>query len=364
MRFRALRALGVLFLIALVALPARMAEGATTPKKKTSGTTTAKRSSTSAKGSSTRKSSSTVARGQKSSKGSRATVRSGKGSASRKGRLAAKGRRSRRAAPPAGGVYARNAILVDPRTGEVLFAKNAQRQVPIASLTKLMTALVFLEQKPNLRREAEVHAEDMSGAGRTQLRLNESVALGDLLHMSLMCSDNVATRVLARSAGLESDVFVARMNRKAHELGLEETHFVEFTGLDERNVSSASDVARLLHAAAHDPTIQNITTTREYAFRTTRRDHVFRNTNRLLYGRWSVLGGKTGFISEAGYCYATWVREYGRDLIAVVLGAPTEATRFADAVRLIQKASPAKASAAPADAAGPRLASTSRAAAQ
>lgn len=364
MRFRALRALGVLFLIALVALPAGMAAGATTPTKKTSRSTTAKRSGATAKPSTASRSGSSLARGQKSSKGSRTSVRSGKGSAARKGRLAARGRRVRRAAPPVGGVYARNAILVDPRTGEVLFAKNAQRQVPIASLTKLMTALVFLEQKPNLRRVVEVHAEDMSGAGRTQLRLNEPVALGDLLHMSLMCSDNVATRVLARSAGLESDAFVTRMNRKAHELGLDETHFVEFTGLDERNVSSASDVARLLHAAAHDPLIQDITTTREYAFRTTRRDHVFRNTNRLLYGRYSVLGGKTGFISEAGYCYATWVREYGRDLIAVVLGAPTEATRFADAVRLIQKASPARASSSVPEAPGARLASSSRAAAQ
>jgi D-alanyl-D-alanine endopeptidase (penicillin-binding protein 7) len=248
--------------------------------------------------------------------------------------------RHRRHAPPAGGVYARNAILIDPSTGEVLFAKNAASSVPIASLTKLMTALVFLEQKPALDRYAEVTPADLSGAGHTQLRGGEKVALGDLLHMSLMCSDNVATRIVAREAGLAPDAFVARMNTKAGELGLSGSHFVEFTGLDERNVASAADVARLLHAAAHEPLIQQITTTREYEFRTERRVHALRNTDRLLYGRYDVLGGKTGFINEAGYCFATWVRLQGRDLIAVVLGAPTMATRFADAVRLLQKTNP------------------------
>jgi serine-type D-Ala-D-Ala endopeptidase (penicillin-binding protein 7) len=219
----------------------------------------------------------------------------------------------------------------------VLFAKNSDSCVPIASLTKLMTALVFLEQKPALDQEVVVTIAELKGAGHTQLRSGEVVALGDLLHMSLMSSDNVATRVLARESGLTGDEFVARMNRKAVELGLTSSRFVEFTGLDERNVSSASDIARLLHAAAHDPLIQEITTTRQYQFATGRRMHAVHNTNRLLYGRYEVLGGKTGFILEAGYCFATWIRSQGRDLIAVVLGAPTNSTRFADAVRLLQK---------------------------
>jgi len=227
--------------------------------------------------------------------------------------------------------------LIDPSTGEVLFEKNSAASVPIASLTKLMTTLVFLEQKPDLTREVEVTQAELSGAGHTQLRRGERVVLGDLLHMALMCSDNVATRVLARESGLAPQDFVARMNRKAVELGLAGSRFVEFTGLDNRNVSTAADVARMLHAAAHDPLIQQITTTREYEFRTERRVHAIRNTDRLLYGNWDVLGGKTGFIQEAGYCFAMWIRTQGRDLIAVVLGAPTNATRFADAVRLVQK---------------------------
>ena len=244
-------------------------------------------------------------------------------------------------APPEGGVYARNAILLDPLTGEVLFEKNASRSVPIASLSKLMTALVFLEQKPDLDKQVTVRADELAGAGHTQLRRGEVVPLGELLHMSLMCSDNCATRVIALESGLTPDEFIARMNTKSIELGLTGTRFVEFTGLNEHNVSTAADIARLLHAAANEPLIAEITTTRSYDFHTARRWHTIGNTNRLLYGRYEVLGGKTGFIRPAGYCFATWVRAQGRDLIAVVLGAPTNATRFADAVRLIQKVPPA-----------------------
>lgn len=248
-------------------------------------------------------------------------------------------RRARRRRPlPADGVYSRNAILLDPKTGEVLFEKRSSSSVPIASLTKLMTMMVFLEQKPDLQREVEVTLTEIRGGGNTQLRRGEHAPLGELLRMSLMSSDNVATRVLARESGLPADDFIARMNLKAVELGLTGTRFTEFTGLDERNVSTASDVARLLHAAANEKLIAEITTTRSHEFRTQRRHHMIGNTNRLLYGRYEVLGGKTGFIQEAGYCFATWVRSQGRDLIAVVLGAPTNATRFADTVRLLQKA--------------------------
>jgi len=244
-------------------------------------------------------------------------------------------RRARRAPP--GGVYARNAVVFDPATGEVLYEKNAALSVPIASITKLMTALVFLEQKPDFDREVEVTMTEISGGGHTQLRNHERVAIGDLMHMSLMCSDNVATRVLVRESGKPMEDFLARMNQKALELGLTHSRFVEITGLDERNVSTATDVARLLQAAASQELVREITTTPSYEFRSSRRAHLISNTNRLLYGRYEILGGKTGFISEAGYCLVTWVRTQGREFIAVVLGAPTNATRFADVVRLIQR---------------------------
>ena len=248
-------------------------------------------------------------------------------------------RRRARRAPP-GGVWARNAVLIDPSTGEVLYEKNATSSVPIASLSKLMTVRVFLEQRPDLDRTVEVTRAELQGAGRSQLRNHERVALRDLLHMSVMCSDNAATRVLVRESGLAPEDFLARMNRSAIELGLARTRYVEFTGLDERNVSTAADCARLLRAAADDPVIQDIMTTRIYAFRSATRPHTIANTNRLLYGRYEVRGGKTGHISEAGYCLATWIHSQGRDLIAVVLGAPTAATRFADVTRLVQRIRP------------------------
>jgi D-alanyl-D-alanine endopeptidase (penicillin-binding protein 7) len=240
--------------------------------------------------------------------------------------------------PPPGGVYARSAIVLDPATGEVLFAKDAARSAPIASLTKMMTDLVFLEQRPDLLKNVEVTRAEITGGGHTQLRNSEQVMLGDLLHMSLMCSDNVATRVLVRESGLSLPDFIARMNQKASELGLTNTSFVEVTGLDERNVSSATDVARLLHAAADNSTIRQISTTPYYDFRSATRAHRIVNTNRLLHNQsLEIVGGKTGFINEAGYCLATWIRAEGRDMIAVVLGAPTNATRFADVVRLVQR---------------------------
>ena len=253
-------------------------------------------------------------------------------------------RRRARRAPPGGVVWARNAIVLDPATGQVLYQKNADAAAPCASLTKLMTTLVVLEQQPDLDRVVEVTRSEIAGGGHTQLRRGEQVALGDLLHMGLMSSDNVATRVLVRESGLSGEDFLARMNRKAVELGLARTRFVEFTGLDERNISTATDIARLLHAAAANETLREISTTRGYDFRSRSarnrsRAHHVANTNRLLYGRYEIRGGKTGFIHEAGYCLATWVRTQGRDMIAVVLGAPTNATRFADVVRLVQHAS-------------------------
>jgi len=253
-------------------------------------------------------------------------------------------RRTGRRAPPGGVVWARNAIVLDPATDTVLYEKNAGASAPCASLTKLMTGLVFLEQRPDFTRSVEITEGELRGGGHTQLRRGEHVRLGDLLHMSLMCSDNVATRVLVRESGLPIEDFLARMNRKAVELGLARTRFVESTGLDERNVSTAADMARLLRAASENAIIHEISTRRGYDFlglssQNRARSHHISNTNRLLYGRYEIRGGKTGFISEAGYCLATWIRTDQRDMIAVVLGAPTNATRFADVVRMVQHTS-------------------------
>src|SRR5262245_58862404 len=145
--------------------------------------------------------------------GSTTSLRSTRAAGKAPGR-AVRHRRGRRL-PPGGVVWARNAVVLDPATNEILWEKNAAATVPIASLSKLMTTLIFLEGSPDLERVVEVTGDEIAGGGHTQLRNHEQVALGDLLHMRLMCSDNVATRVLARESGIAREDFLARMNRKA-----------------------------------------------------------------------------------------------------------------------------------------------------
>jgi D-alanyl-D-alanine endopeptidase (penicillin-binding protein 7) len=343
MLVRALRSWGALLLILSLACPATTADAATPKTKRTKAAGASAASSRA--GQATAKS----AAGAKVARKSKTPAKVMRKRSRRRPSTVASRRKTRRRhapAPPPGGVYARNAVVIDLATDKVLFEKKAEQTVPIASITKLMTALVFLEQQPDLRRSVEVTRDEIRGGGHTQLWNRERVALYDLLHMSLMNSDNVATRVLARESGLDRAGFVLRMNEKARELDLANTRFAETTGLDNRNVSTAVDVARLLRAAADHYLIREVTTTPDYVFlgeypgrrRTITRTHQIVNTNRLLRSnRYEFSCSKTGFISQSGYCVATWVRDRGRDLIAVVLGAPTNATRFADVVRLVQR---------------------------
>jgi len=239
---------------------------------------------------------------------------------------------------PANYVNARAALLIDAQTGEVLYDKNSGTPMPIASLTKLMTAMVYLESKPDLGKRVMVSREDLAGSGKSGLRSGEVLTMRDLLHASLLSSDNAATKSLVRNSGIEPEEYLARMNRKSAVMGLTNTHFVEFTGLSEQNVSSAAEYAQILKTAALHPLIAHITTLPDYTFRTSKRDHHLVNTNRLCrYGIFDVKGGKTGFINESGYCVATWVSTATRDVIAVILGAPSNPARFAEARRLIDR---------------------------
>jgi D-alanyl-D-alanine endopeptidase (penicillin-binding protein 7) len=249
-----------------------------------------------------------------------------------------KGRVRRVVARSSNYVNARAAVVIDAQTGEVLYDKNSGTPMPIASLTKLMTAMVFLESKPDLGKRIMVSREDLAGSGKSQLRAGEVLTERDLLHASLLSSDNAATKSLVRNSGIPPEEYLARMNRKAQVLGLSNTHFVEFTGLSEQNVSSAAEYAQILKTASLHPMIAHITTLPDYTFRTSKRDHHLVNTNRLCrYGVFDVKGGKTGFINESGYCLATWVSTATRDVIAVVLGAPSNPARFTEARRLIDR---------------------------
>ncbi len=236
---------------------------------------------------------------------------------------------------PSPRVRAAAAIVLDPVTGDALWELNAREPRPIASITKVMTAMLFLEQEPDLSRDVVISRRDVRRASTTYLRRGERVSLRDLVHLALVASDNVAARVLARASRWGTKRFISRMNAMAAELGLEQTRFTDPSGLHEGNVSSAHDVSRLIAAAGREPEIARIMRKRSHRISTSRQNRVVRNTNRLLDSRPDVVGGKTGYINEAGYCLATLIRVGDRAVSVVVLGARSNAGRFQETRRLV-----------------------------
>jgi D-alanyl-D-alanine endopeptidase (penicillin-binding protein 7) len=234
-------------------------------------------------------------------------------------------------------IRAAAAIIFDPETGEVLWQENAQDKRSIASITKVMTAIVFLEGNPDLSRVVTVARADTYAASTTYLRTNERVTLKNLLHLTLIASDNAAARALARVSHGGTAAFVERMNEKAVQLGLESTTFADPSGLNAANVSSAYDLSRLISYAAGNETIASIMKTQNYTATVGRRTVAIHNTNRLLGGTdVEVMGGKTGFISKAGYCLATLLRlPTGNPVAVVVLGAQSNPGRFWETRHLI-----------------------------
>jgi D-alanyl-D-alanine endopeptidase (penicillin-binding protein 7) len=229
-------------------------------------------------------------------------------------------------------------IVYDPNTNQVLWEENSQSQRSIASITKVMTATVFLENDPDLSQPVTVARSDVYQASTTHLRANDKVTADDLLHLLLIASDNAAARALARVSPMGTAAFVDRMNEKAAELGLESTHYADPSGLLSDNMSSAYDMARLITHAAEDDRIGSVMRLQEYTLWTVNhRQIVFHSTNHLL-GRSDVevRGGKTGFISKSGYCLATLLRlpDSGQEVAVVVLGARSNAARFMESRNL------------------------------
>ena len=227
-------------------------------------------------------------------------------------------------------VRAAAAIILDPTTGQVLWQSNAQEKRSIASITKVMTAVVFLEDQPDLSRVVTMERGDTYAASTTYLRTNERVTLDNLLHLTLIASDNAAARALARLSHGGTATFVERMNSKAAELGLESTSFTDPSGLKADNISSAYDLSRLIIYASSDERMAPIMRTAEYKVTTNRRTINIHNTNRLVIdGDVTVMAGKTGFISKAGHCLATLLRmPQGNQVAVVVLGANSNPGRF------------------------------------
>jgi D-alanyl-D-alanine endopeptidase (penicillin-binding protein 7) len=227
-------------------------------------------------------------------------------------------------------IRAAAAIIFNPETGQVLWEENAQDKRSIASITKVMTALVFLEDQPDLSQEITIERGDVYAASTTYLRANERITLDNVLHLTLIASDNGAARALARVSHGGTASFVERMNEKAIELGLESTSFADPSGLDPANISSAYDLSRLITFASGNEQIAPIMRTAQYSFKTSRRTVNIHNTNRLVTGGdVDVMGGKTGFIGKSGYCLATLLRlPQGNQIAVVVLGATSNTGRF------------------------------------
>jgi serine-type D-Ala-D-Ala endopeptidase (penicillin-binding protein 7) len=234
-------------------------------------------------------------------------------------------------------VRAAAAIIYDPLTNQVLWEENSQTQRSIASITKVMTAVVYLENNPDTSQPVTIERSDTYAASTTHLRVRDKVTADDLLHLLLIASDNAAARALARTSPYGSTGFVRRMNEKAAELGLQNTSYADPSGLLSENVSSAYDMARLIAHASSDERIGSIMRTPEYTVQTARRPISFHSTNHLL-GRENVdvLAGKTGFISKSGYCLATLLRlpQTNQQVAVVVLGARSNAGRFMETQNL------------------------------
>lgn len=226
-------------------------------------------------------------------------------------------------------VRAGAAIIYNPATHQVLYESNAQTPRSIASITKVMTAVAFLENEVDLTRTVTVDPADLRGASTTYLRRGDTVSIQQLLHLLLIGSDNVAARTLARHSIYGPLGFVERMNQKASELGLGSTHYSDPSGLYADNVSSAFDMARLISFASGDERIASIMRMKEYQFSSPRRTVTLHNTNHLVGTDVDVRGGKTGFISKSGYCLATLLRlPQGDQVAVVVLGARSNPARF------------------------------------
>jgi D-alanyl-D-alanine endopeptidase (penicillin-binding protein 7) len=234
-------------------------------------------------------------------------------------------------------VRSKIALVEDANTSEVLLAKKADQIVPIASITKLMTAIVALDANLPLEDMLKISDEDCDPAMGTasRLRVGWSLTRADMLHLALMSSENRAAAALSRYYPGGRPAFIQAMNAKAAVLGMSNTHFANPNGLTKENVSTAFDLVKLLQAACEYPLIREYTTDRYYYVQIGRWILPYVNTNRLI-GRpdWDIEVQKTGFISDSGECLVMRVNLDGRSLIMVFLDSYGKLTRFADARRV------------------------------
>ncbi len=225
-------------------------------------------------------------------------------------------------------------------TGEVLYSHRSTHPRPIASVTKLMSAMVLLDEEPDLEQTVtlgEIHMLDPIG-WKTPWEPGLTVQLGELLVFALASSDNIAMTTVVEESGLPLEVFVERMNDKAEALGMMESTFGNVTGLDDRNTSTAEDVARMVEAAMTYPEIRDACAATEAVARVPELDRPVRSgvTDRLLFDPfWTILAAKTGYTRLSGYCFAAVAdAATGQRLTMVFLGLDRDGKRFRMAGRL------------------------------
>ncbi|MEX2239467.1 MAG: D-alanyl-D-alanine endopeptidase [Burkholderiales bacterium] len=231
------------------------------------------------------------------------------------------------------------ALVQDAESGETLYEKNSDTILPIASITKLMTAIVVLERELDLEQRVAVSAEDLratrSARVRGRLRPGSVLTRDELLLLSLMASENRAAAALARTYPGGTEAFVAAMNAEAGRLGLQDTRFADPTGLSPDNVSSAHDLANLVRAAHSYPLIREYSTRPNAQVRARGGTVGFRNTNSLVRSdAWDIELSKTGYIHQAGRCLVMHMRVASRDLVVILLDSWGKYTRIADAKRI------------------------------
>jgi serine-type D-Ala-D-Ala endopeptidase (penicillin-binding protein 7) len=229
------------------------------------------------------------------------------------------------------------ALAVDTRTGKTLFEKNSQAVLPIASITKLMTAMVVLDAKQPMGDPLEISSADvdLEKNSRSRLRTGSVLNRGELLQLALMASENRAANALGRYYPGGTNAFIAAMNNKAKSIQMDDTQFFDATGLSSRNMSNARDLVQLVKKAGDYPLIRQYSTASELTVDTGFRMISFKNTNRLIENPdWQITLSKTGYISEAGNCLVMHTRINEQPVVMVFLDAVGRYTRFADASRL------------------------------
>jgi D-alanyl-D-alanine endopeptidase (penicillin-binding protein 7) len=238
-------------------------------------------------------------------------------------------------------IEASKAVLYDPKAQVFLYEKNADEVQAIASITKLMTALVVLDQEPDWDKVYELKAIDRREGGRIHLFLGDKVTIEDLFNVSLVSSANTATIALVHALDLTEAEFVDLMNAKAKELALTNTHFADPVGLSAENVSSARELALLSEEAFSNNLIKDTLSQIKYSFQTKQGKTVaVESTNKLLEedlgaSNLEIIAGKTGYIKEAGFCFsALYGDKNSGELITIILDSETVSSRFNDSLKL------------------------------